>query len=94
MTEAQRIIGQNKVGIRPLFRIPAFFYYRGEVAQKIEEPIVLTSYIIPIMKKRTYLVLRIMTSIRVEVVRLIKVRAYKRIRFGKVEKVRSHYRKV
>lgn len=29
-----------------------------------------------------------MTSIRVEVVRLIKVRAYKRIRFGKVEKVR------
>lgn len=88
------IIGQNKVGIRPLFRIPAFFYYRGEVAQKIEEPIVLTSYIIPIMKKRTYLVLRIMTSIRVEVVRLIKVRAYKRIRFGKVEKVRSHYRKV
>ena len=82
------------MGIRPLFRIPAFFYYRGEVAQKIEEPIVLTSYIIPIMKKRTYLVLRIMTSIRVKVVRLIKVRAYKRIRFGKVEKVRSHYRKV
>lgn len=64
------------------------------MAQKIEEPIVLTSYIIPIMKKRTYLVLRIMTSIRVEVVMLIKVRAYKRIRFGKVEKVRSHYRKV
>lgn len=31
---------------------------------------------------------------RWEVVRLIKVRAYKRIRFGKVEKVRSHYRKV
>lgn len=31
----------------------------------VEEPIVLTSYIIPIMKKRTYLVLRIMTSIRV-----------------------------
>ncbi len=46
------------------------------------------------MKKRTYLVLRIMTSIRVEVVRLVKVRAYRRIRFGKVEKVRSHYRKV
>ena len=46
------------------------------------------------MKKRTYLILRIMTSIRVEVARLVKVRAYRRIRFGKIEKVRSHYRKV
>ncbi len=46
------------------------------------------------MKKRTYLVLSIMASIRVEVVKLVKVRAYRRIRFGKVEKVKSHYRKV
>lgn len=60
----------------------------------VEEPIVLTAYKYTSNEKRTYLVLRIMTSIRVEVVRLIKVRAYKRIRFGKVEKVRSHYRKV
>ncbi len=46
------------------------------------------------MKKRIYLELRIETSVRVEVVRLVKIRAYKRIRFGKVEKVRSHYRMV
>jgi len=46
------------------------------------------------MKKRTYPVLRIMASVRVEVVRLVKVRAYRRIRYGKVEKVRSHCREV
>lgn len=46
------------------------------------------------MKKRIYLELRIETSVRVEVVRLVKIRAYKRIRFGKVEKVRGHYRMV
>ena len=32
-------------------------------------------------------------SIRVEIVRLVKVRAYKRIRNGKIERVRSHYRR-
>ncbi|HBH08154.1 MAG TPA: hypothetical protein DDX40_01960, partial [Rikenellaceae bacterium] len=36
------------------------------------------------MKKRVYLELRIETSVRVEVVRLVKVRAYKRVRFDKV----------
>ncbi len=46
------------------------------------------------MKKRIYLELRIETSVRVEVIRLVKVKAYKRVRFGKVEKVRSHYRMV
>lgn len=46
------------------------------------------------MKKRIYLVLRVETSVRVEVIRLVKVKAYKRVRFGKVEKVRSHYRMV
>ncbi len=46
------------------------------------------------MKKRIYLDLRIETSVRVEVIRLVKVKAYKRVRFGKVEKVRSHYRMV
>ena len=30
---------------------------------------------------------------RVVVVRLVKVRSYKRIRNGKVERVRSHYRR-
>ena len=46
------------------------------------------------MKNRIYLELRIETSVRVEVIRLVKVKAYKRVRFGKVEKVRSHYRMV
>ena len=32
-------------------------------------------------------------SARVEVKRVVKVKAYKRIRRGKVEKVRTHYRK-
>ena len=36
-------------------------------------------------------IIRITT--RVEVVKLVKVRSYKRIRNGKVERVRSHYRK-
>lgn len=31
-------------------------------------------------------------TIEVEIIRLVKVRAYKRIRFGKIERVRSHYR--
>ena len=46
------------------------------------------------MKKRIYLELRVETSVRVEVIRLVKVKAYKRVRFGKVEKVKSHYRMV
>lgn len=35
----------------------------------------------------------VLVSIEVEVIRLVKVRSYKRVRFGKVEKVRSHYRR-
>ncbi len=34
----------------------------------------------------------LIVAIEVEVIRLVKVRAYKRVRFGKVERVRSHYR--
>ena len=29
-------------------------------------------------------------AIEVEIIRLVKVRAYKRVRFGKVERVRCH----
>ena len=32
-------------------------------------------------------------SVRVEVEPLVKVKAYKRVRNGKLEKVRSHYRR-
>ena len=35
----------------------------------------------------------VIVAIEVEVIRLVKVRAYKRVRFGKVERVRSHYRR-
>ena len=35
----------------------------------------------------------VLVSIEVEVIRLVKVRSYQRVRFGKVEKVRSHYRR-
>ena len=31
-------------------------------------------------------------AIEVGIIRLVRVRAYKRVRFGKVERVRSHYR--
>lgn len=40
---------------------------------------------------RTIKFLAIVT-IEVESIRLVKVRAYKRVRNGKIEKVRSHYR--
>lgn len=46
----------------------------------------------PLMKKRTFRrIVRI--SVRVEVKRVVKVKAYQRIRRGKVEKVRTHYRR-
>ena len=44
------------------------------------------------MKKRTKRK-DVHISIRVEVVRRTKVRAYKRIRNGKIEKVKAHYRR-
>ena len=44
------------------------------------------------MKPRTHCK-AVLVSIRVEVKRAVKVKAYKRIRRGKVEKVRTHFRK-
>ena len=35
----------------------------------------------------------VIVAIEVEIIRLVKVRAYKRVRFGKIERVRSHYRR-
>ena len=35
----------------------------------------------------------VIVAIEVEIIRLVKVRAYRRVRFGKVERVRSHYRR-
>ena len=32
-------------------------------------------------------------AIEVEIIRLVKVRAYKRVRLGKIERVKSHYRR-
>ncbi len=42
--------------------------------------------------KRT-IVAQIIISIRMVIIRLTKVKAYKRVRNGKIEKVRSHYRR-
>ncbi len=42
--------------------------------------------------KRT-IVAQIIISILMEIIRLTKVKAYKRVRYGKIEKVRSHYRR-
>ena len=44
------------------------------------------------MKRKTRRKL-VLYSIRMEVERLVKVKAYKRIRNGKIERVRSHYRR-
>ena len=49
-------------------------------------PIIINSYL------RTYPML-IQISVRVEVVRLVRVRAYTRWRNGRQVKVRSHYRR-
>ena len=35
----------------------------------------------------------VIVAIEVEIIRLVKVRTYKRVRFGKIERVRSHYRR-
>lgn len=43
------------------------------------------------MNNRTYYYF-VIVSIRVEIVRLVRIKAYKRIRFGKIERVRSHFR--
>ncbi len=45
------------------------------------------------MKKRTKQRIIVQFSARVEVVKLVKIRRYKRIRKGKIERVRSHYRR-
>ena len=44
------------------------------------------------MKRRQYSTV-VKISIRVEVFRLVWVKAYKRLRFGKVERVKGHYRR-
>ena len=44
------------------------------------------------MTKRTDCRL-VIVSIRVEIVRLVRIKAYKRMRFGKIERVRSHFRR-
>ena len=35
----------------------------------------------------------VIVSIRVEIVRLVRIKAYRRRRFGKIERVRSHFRR-
>ncbi len=41
------------------------------------------------MMRTNHILLEI--SLRVEVIKFVRVRAYKRFRFGKIERVRSHY---
>ena len=44
------------------------------------------------LKMRTNLIF-VLTTISVDIMRFVKVRAYKRIRKGRIEKVRSYYRR-
>lgn len=43
------------------------------------------------MKRTNAIILEI--SLGVEVIRLVKVKPYRRFRFGKIERVKSHYRR-
>ena len=45
------------------------------------------------MKRKTRRKL-VLYSVRMEVERLVKVKAYKRVRNGRIERVSSHYRRV
>lgn len=74
-----------------LKRLPIFMKItEGEIFEG--KLIVLHRIFLSTMKKRTIQIL-FHISIKVEVIRLVRVKAYKRFRFGKVERVRSHYRK-
>ena len=44
------------------------------------------------MKKRTHCSF-VIISIRAEIVRLVRVKAYTRTRFGRTERVQSHFRR-
>ena len=44
------------------------------------------------MKRKTRLKL-VLYSIRMEIERLVRVKTYKRFRKGRIERVRSHYRR-
>ena len=57
------------------------------------KPIVLTPIINYLSMKQRTRCKFVIISIRAEIVRLVRVKAYKRIRLGKVERVRSHFRK-
>ena len=66
-------------------------YYRGGGTTAREALLSRLSYINSHkMRASQHLVI---VAIEVEIIRLVKVRAYKRVRFGKIERVRSHYRR-
>ena len=73
--------------------VPAFFSKinpnRGEVLK--QGSVVLAVKYYSLMKRRTHRQV-VHITVRVDVKRVVKVKAYKRIRRGKVEKVRSYYR--
>ena len=65
-------------------------YYRGGTTARAA-PLSRLSYINSHkMRVSQHLVI---VAIEVEIIRLVKVRAYKRVRFGKIERVRSHYKR-
>ena len=71
----------------------SFFRNLAEGRYCYEGSLVLQSKVNNPMKKRTKQRIIVQFSARVEVVKLVKVRPYRRIRKGKIERVRSHYRR-
>ena len=85
------MILSDKPGVFALKDIWFFIFYRGEVLNK--EPEVLSSLKITYMSKQRTQARIVCISIRMEKIRLVKVRAFKRFRNGKVEKVKAHFRR-
>ena len=73
------------------FKIDIYTSAEGRYCIKADRSSYRYNYTI-IMKRRTRPKLVHVTA-KVVVVKLVKVRAYKRVRNGKIEKVRSHYRR-
>lgn len=83
-------VRKSKAGIYPLNRYVPLLSKEGRCLNK--EDISFTLLTNTLMKRRKYPFFA-QISIGVEIVRLVWVNAYKRVRFGKIERVKGHYRR-
>ena len=69
-----------------------FFLSRAAGVLAVSPEILLRTENLIIMQIEKVFRLRVSLCIKIKAPRLVKVKAYKRYRYGKTEKVRSHYR--